>query len=184
MKWFNGIVTKLSVWFAVFGGLILMFTAAVTIFSIFGRELFNLSVPAFDITKAAMGVVIASFLPYCILNGGNLIVDFFTTKTKPRTQAVLDTAGALLTGIGVAMLAWRGTVAIADVRSSSEVVGNLDLPVWWVYLAMAPSLWLAVAASLALAWRFWHGEHLDSEAELILKQAELDTLGGVLKGTK
>lgn len=171
LKWVNQLCTL----FAVVGGLMLMATAAITISSIIGREFLSVSIPSFDITKAAMGIIIAASIPFCILNGGNLIVDFFTTKTSAKTQRNLDVLGAVLTGIGVGLFAWRTTAAIADVRSSNEVIGNTDIAVWWIYLAMSPALWLAVAAAFALAINTWRGQLIDSEAQAILKQAQTQT---------
>jgi TRAP-type C4-dicarboxylate transport system permease small subunit len=105
------------------------------------------------------------------LNGGNLIVDFFTTKASAKTQRILDTIGAFCTAAGLLVFAYKATEAIADVRESNEVSGNIDLPVWWIYAGMAPSLWLAVLAGIVLAIKTWRGEHQESEAEMILRQA-------------
>ena len=165
-------VEQLCRLFAIVGGLVLMATATMTILSVVGRALLSMPIRGdFEFTKLAMGFVIATHIPYCILNGGNLIVDFFTTKLSDKSKRVLDTLGALATGAGLYLFAIQTTVAIADVRESNEVAGQVDFPIWWIYAAMAPCLWLAVAASLVLAIKNWQGETLDSEAEALIKTA-------------
>ena len=172
MNGFISIVSRLCRLFATLGGLLLLAIAAMTMVSIIGRYFFDTPIRGdFEMTKQGMGLVVASFIPYCILNGGNLIVDFFTSKASAHTQRVLDTVGALLTGAGLLLFAWKATQAIADVRESNEVSGNIELPLWWIYAGMAPSLWLAVLASLVLAIKTWQGEHQESETDLILRQA-------------
>lgn len=173
MKFFINGVQKLCALFAVAGGLLLLAIALMTVVSIIGRFFFNTPVHGdFEYTKQGMGVVVASFIPYCILNGGNLIVDFFTSKASLTTQRYLDTLGAVATGLGIFVFAWQASIAISDVLESNEVSGNVNLPVWWVYAAMAPSLCLAVLASLALTLQTWQGEQQESEAEMILREAE------------
>jgi TRAP-type C4-dicarboxylate transport system permease small subunit len=173
MNGFINTVTRLCQWFAVVGGVLLLLIAAMTMASIIGRFFFDAPIRGdFEMTKQGMGIVVAAFIPYCILNGGNLIVDFFTSKTSEKTQRILDTIGALATGAGLVLFAWKATEAIADVRESNEVSGNIDLPVWWIYAGMAPSLWLAVFAAIVLAIKTWRGEHQESEAEMILREAE------------
>jgi TRAP-type C4-dicarboxylate transport system permease small subunit len=172
MNGFINTVTRLCKVFAVMGGVLLLALAAMTMVSILGRFFFTMPIRGdFEMTKQGMGLVVASFIPYCILNGGNLIVDFFTTKASANTQRILDTLGALLTAAGLSVFAYKATEAIADVRESNEVSGNIDLPVWWIYAGMAPSLWLAVLAGIVLAIKTWQGEHQETEAEMILREA-------------
>lgn len=174
MQFFIKSIQKICVIFAVLGGLLLLAIAAMTVISVLGRFFFNLPVHGdFEYTKQGMGIVVASFLPYCILNGGNLIVDFFTSKTIQNTQRHLDTLGAAVTGLGLLMFAWQASVAIPDVYESNEVSGNVSLPVWWIYAAMAPSLWLAVFAAIALTMKTALGDQQESEAEQILREASI-----------
>jgi TRAP-type C4-dicarboxylate transport system permease small subunit len=173
MSFFINTVTRLCKLFAVIGGILLLLIAAMTMVSIIGRFFFDTPIRGdFEITKQGMGLVVASFIPYCILNGGNLIVDFFTTKASEKTQRFLDTVGALCTAAGLLVFAYKASEAIADVRESNEVSGNIDLPVWWIYAGMAPSLWLAVFAGIVLAIKTWQGDHQESEAEMILREAQ------------
>lgn len=179
MKFFINGVQKLCVVFATLGGLLLLLIAAMTVISILGRYFINTPVHGdFEYTKQGMGIVVASFLPYCILNGGNLIVDFFTAKASEKTQRLFDTLGAAATGLGILLFAWQASVAIPDVYESNEMSGNVNLPVWWIYAAMAPSLWLAVLAAIALTFKTYMGEHQESEAEMILREAEAARLAG------
>ena len=58
-----------------------------------------------------MAVAIFSFLPYCQMVRGNVIVDVFTTRASPRTRALLDSIGNLLFTAIAALLTWRAASA-------------------------------------------------------------------------
>jgi TRAP-type C4-dicarboxylate transport system permease small subunit len=177
MKYYLSWINRLSNLFAVFSGAVLLAIGFMMVISIIGRNAFNMPIPGdYDITKQTLGVIIACFLPYCVLNGGNLNVDFFTSKASPKTQSRLDALGALCVGFIFVMLAWRTTIALPDVIESNEVAGTINLKTWWVYAGMIPPLWLGVLASFAMAVQLWQGQHIESEAELLLKQANQNPL--------
>jgi TRAP-type C4-dicarboxylate transport system permease small subunit len=82
----------------------------------------------------------------------NIIVDFFTQKAGPALLRGLDSLGALLLALMVALLAWRTAVGAQAVREAHEATMILDLPMWWAYASLAPGL--ALTALIALVQAF------------------------------
>jgi TRAP-type C4-dicarboxylate transport system permease small subunit len=83
---------------------------------------------------------------------GNIIVDFFTTRLSPRSQARLDALGALLVAVVMGVVAWRASFAAQTVFASDERGMISRIPVWIAYAAIVPSLALAALAGLYTAW--------------------------------
>ena len=138
--------------FAFLGGAVLVGITLMSVTSIAGRALLGKPVPGdFELVQVASAVAIAAFLPYCQLRRGNIIVDFFTTRTSPRTQAVFDAIGALLFSAVMGLLAWRTTLGFMTVKASHEVTMIVGFPVWIGYAAIVPSLVLATLVGLQTA---------------------------------
>ena len=151
MKWTRWI-ERISLWFAFIGGVLLMLIALMTVVSVVSRKLFDQPVPGdVEITQYVIAVAIASFFPYCLFSGGNLIVDFFTAKASDNTRRVLDAIGALTLAFAMGLFAWRTVVGAISVKSSGETSMVISMPLWWTYALMAPCFALATLAALALA---------------------------------
>ena len=135
---------------AVLAGLLLTAIAVLTCISLIGRNAAGLTLAGdFELTGVVSGAAIALFLPWCQTQRGNIIVDFFTTGTSPRTQGALDRFGALLLGLCMALLTWRtsvGGLAAWETKSGSMMLG---FPEWIVYALIVPGL--ALTAVIA----FW-----------------------------
>lgn len=127
-----------------------------SVVSITGRALLGRPVPGdFELVQVGCGAAIAAFLPYCQLQRGNIIVDFFTVRAGPRTQGALDTFGALLLALVMAVLAWRTAVGMVAVRAAGEVSMIVGFPIWIGYAAIVPSLALATLVALHTARESW-----------------------------
>ena len=138
--------------FAFLGGAVLVGITLMSVASIAGRALRGTPVPGdFELVQVGSAVAIASFLPYCQLRRGNIIVDFFTARAGARTQAGLDALGALLVSGVLGLLAWRTTVGLVSVKASNEITMIVGFPVWIGYAAIVPPLVLAAAAGLYTA---------------------------------
>jgi len=88
---FGRILNKTSRFFAIFGGLVLLIAALISIFSIFGRVVFSSPLLGdFELVEIACAVAIGSFLPLCHLKNGNVIVDFITAKLSKNKINSLD----------------------------------------------------------------------------------------------
>ena len=141
--------------FAFLGGAVLVGITLMSVTSIAGRALLGKPVPGdFELVQVASAVAIAAFLPYCQLRRGNIIVDFFTTRTSARTQAVFDAIGALLFSAVMGLLAWRTTLGFMTVKASHEVTMIVGFPVWIGYAAIVPSLVLATLVGLQTAVQY------------------------------
>jgi TRAP-type C4-dicarboxylate transport system permease small subunit len=139
--------------FAFAGGAILVALTGMSVASVTGRALLGTPVPGdFELVQVACGVAIAAFLPYCQLQRGHIIVDFFTARAGRRVQGVLDTFGALLLAAVMGTLAWRTWVGMLSVRAAGEVSMIVSFPIWIGYAAIVPSLVLATVVALATAW--------------------------------
>jgi len=96
---------------AIAAGVLLTVVTLMTCVSLLGRNLVGTTIVGdFELSGAAAGAAIALFMPWCQLQRGNIIVDFFTAKASERTTAGLDRFGALLLGLTMALLAWRTTL--------------------------------------------------------------------------
>ncbi len=175
MKAFIQTVRLLCNWFAIAGGVLLLAIALMTMASVIGRNAFDTPVHGdFDMTKSGLGIVLAAFIPYCIVNGGLIIVDFFTAKAQENTKRRMDLFGTICMVFGLGLFAWRSITGTEDMMESNEVAGNTNILVWWIYAAMAPSFVLATFAAIARAMELWQGDHHETEAEAILKQVAAD----------
>jgi len=142
--------------FAFGGGAVLVALTGMSVASIAGRAVLGTPVPGdFELVQIGCGAAIAAFLPYCQLQRGNIIVDFFTTRASKRTQSALDTLGAILVALVMAVLAWRTALGMLTVKASGEVSMIVGFPVWIGYAAIVPSLALATLVALATARESW-----------------------------
>lgn len=115
----------------------------------------------FELVQIGLAACIALLLPWCQLNGGNIIVDFFTAHLRPRHQRRLDAFGAVLFAVVMALVAWRtgvGAVAIARAGETSMILG---FPIWIGYALMTPGLALTAVTALHGARRAWNDSRHD-----------------------
>ena len=139
---------------AIAAGVLLTVVTLMTCVSLLGRNLIGTSIVGdFELSGAAAGAAIALFMPWCQLQRGNIIVDFFTAKAGERTIAGLDRFGALLLGLTMALLAWRTTLGGINAWKSQSGTMMIGFPEWIIYTAMVPPLVLCVAIGLAQALR-------------------------------
>ena len=140
----NRRLEKVCAGYALLGGAMLLTTTAITLVSVLAR--YFLSRPLvgdFELVQVAVATCIASFLPYCQLKGGNIIVDFFTTGLAPPRQRMLDAFGALLLSMMMMLLGWRAAVGAMSVFESGESSMLMGIPVWISYALIVPGLLLS-----------------------------------------
>ena len=139
---------------AIAAGVLLTVVTLMTCVSLLGRNLIGTSIVGdFELSGAAAGAAIALFMPWCQLQRGNIIVDFFTAKAGPRTIAGLDRFGALLLALTMALLAWRTTLGGISAWNSGSGTMLIGFPEWIIYAAMIPPIVLTAAIGLAQALR-------------------------------
>lgn len=126
---------------AILAGVLLTAITLMTCVSLIGRNTVGWTIVGdFELSGAAAGAAIALFMPWCQFRRGNIIVDFFTTRARARTQALLDRAGAALLALVMALLTWRTALM-------------LGVPERWVYAAMVPALALTALIAAVQAAR-------------------------------
>lgn len=140
-------------WLALVGGAVLVSIALMSAVSIIGRAVLSRPIQGdYELVQSGCAVFVACCLPLTQLRYANIIVDFFTTRASPRTQALLDAAGALTVAIVMALVAWRTTVGTIDMRSAGQTSTILGVPTWFTYAAMLPGLALCAIAALYCAY--------------------------------
>jgi len=151
---------RICLWFAVIGGAVLVAITLMSVASIAGRSLLGKPVPGdFELVQIGCAICVAAFLPWCQMQGGNIIVDFFTVRASARTQAWLDVFGALLLALVMLLVAWRTGAGALAVKASGETSMIMGFPSWIGYAFMAPGFGLTALAGLYTAYRAWRGRN-------------------------
>ncbi|MEO8536957.1 MAG: TRAP transporter small permease [Betaproteobacteria bacterium] len=136
---------------AVFVALVVM-----SVVSIVGRKVASAPVQGdVEILQMCAAFGCACFFAYCHLIGGDVKVDFFTSRLSDAAVQRLDAIGSLLYALVAGALAWRTLVGALDVRAAGESSVILGWPLWIAQVLMVPGLLLM---TLAGAYRF--GVHL------------------------
>ena len=137
---------------AVLAGALLTLITLMTCASLIGRNTLGVTLAGdFELTGVVAGAAIALFLPWCQLQRGNIIVDFFTTSAKASTSAALDRFGALLLAASMALMAWRTLLGGLNAYDTHSGTMMLAFPEWVVYACIAPPLLLTALIALAQA---------------------------------
>lgn len=137
---------------AIVAGLTLLGMALMSLWSIVGRALFDKPLLGdFELVQMLSAVAVAMCLPYAHWVGAHVIVDFFTTRTRPQTNALLDLAANLVMAFFSAVIAWRATVGLLDLRANFDASMLLNIPTWWAYVPLVPSFLLLAATALHAA---------------------------------
>ena len=134
---------------AILAGLLLTAITLMTCASLIGRNTSGVTlVGDFELTGVAAGAAIALFMPFCQLQRGNIIVDFFTSRLSDASNARLDRLGALLLAALFALLAWRTSLGGINSWSTHSETQILGFPEWVAYAAMVPPFVLTAVIGL------------------------------------
>lgn len=157
---------------AIFGGLVLVALIVMTCLSIAGRALFSAPIPGdFELVEIGCALAVFAFLPYCQMTGGNVVVDFFTTKAPVRTRAAMDLAGNLIFTAIAGLLTWRAVLGGQDLYRYEETTMVLAVPVWWGF---PPAVFCSAVLTVVCAYTAWR-----SAVELRTGQAGEREAGGL-----
>ena len=140
---FGRVLNKISKFFALFGGLVLLIAVLISVFSIFGRVV--LSSPLlgdFELVEIACAVAIGSFLPLCHLKNGNVIVDFITAKLSKNKINFLDAISSLIFGLTALFFSCRMILGASDMYAYQEETMLLAFPIWIPFLPVIASFFL------------------------------------------
>ena len=156
---------RLTLWFAVGGGLGFVALVTMSLLSIVGRKLAAMPVPG-DIEVMQMGTAVASaaMLAYCEMERHHLRVDFFTASVSAKNREALDSLSHLLLALVAALVAWRTGASALSLREAGETSMILAWPVWVVVAALVPSFILLAVAGLYNAALHWQAAASAGEA--------------------
>ena len=116
---------------AIFGGLLACAMAMIVTISVIGRYFFNAPIPGdYDIVGILCGCAVFSFLPYCQLVRGNVVVDFFTSNAPDRVKSTLDAIGVVLYLVVMLLFTWRLFYGAIDLYEQSEVIAAFNFYRW------------------------------------------------------
>jgi TRAP-type C4-dicarboxylate transport system permease small subunit len=139
---------------ALAGGAVFVVLVGMSVASIVGRKLLSMPVPGdVEILQMSAASACACFFALCHLGGGDVKVDFFTSRLSGAAQHRLDAAGSLLYGLVGTALAWRTLAGALAVREAQETSVILGWPVWVAQALMVPGFFLMACAGLYMAWR-------------------------------
>ena len=134
--------------------------ALVTVTSVLGRKFFGGAITGdFEIVEIGCAVAVSLFLPYCQLNKGNVIVDFFTLKAPPALRRWLDAAGCVLLTLVALLMTWRLGAGGLSLYSSNDQTMVLQVGTWWAFLVIVPSMALLTAVGVLTAVRSFDPAH-------------------------
>ena len=144
---------------AALGGTILVAMAAMTVTSVVGRAFFSRPILGdVELVQIGTAVCVALFLPYTQFRGGNIVVDFFTQRARPRIRSRLDGMGALLYTLVMALVCWRLAAGGLAARESQETSMLMGFPLWLAYALMLPGFALSTVLGLYHVALHWSGE--------------------------
>ena len=136
---------------ALVGGVVFVALVVMSIVSIVGRKLFSAPVPGdVEILQMAAAFASATFFAYCHLNGGDVKVDFFTSRASAATTHLLDALGSGLVGVVGSLITWRALEGALAIRAAGETSMILGWPLWLAQILMVPGFALLALAGFYL----------------------------------
>jgi TRAP-type C4-dicarboxylate transport system permease small subunit len=119
------------------GALILLAIMLVVVASVVRRSLLSGPIPGdYELVEFGMAIAITAFLPYCQIERGNVIVDFFTDSASHRTKQLLEAVGNLIYLLIAALITWRLVMGGIDTFRWGGDTMVLRLPNWWAFPPM------------------------------------------------
>lgn len=147
------VLNKVSRFFAVCAGLVLILMALMSLTSIVGRALFSKPILGdYELVQMLSAVAVTMSLPFCQMIRGHIIVDFFTTGLPPRVNKLFDILASLVLAVAAFLFCWRISLGMIDLYGNGDSTMLLNLSTWWGYAPMVPSFFLLGCAALYTAW--------------------------------
>lgn len=144
-----GWLIALCRWFAAIGGLVLLAMMLMTVVSVTRRTVLGAPIPGdFEMVELASAIAIFCFLPWCQITGGNVLVDFFTMRSGPRVNHLLEAGGDLIYLLIGALILWRMIPGALEFREYNEQTMVLRIPIWWSFTVILPAMALLIVTTL------------------------------------
>jgi len=137
---------------AIGGGLVCVALAVMLVVTIFSRKVFLWQVTGdYELVQMFGAVAGSLFFPWCLLVGGNIIVDLFTAGAPERFNRALDRLSSLLLATIALLIAWRTGVQALQSESSGAISPMLSWPIWVFQMTMLPGFLVTAAVGVYLA---------------------------------
>lgn len=148
---------RLSRGVALAGGMLLIGVMVMTVISVFGRYLFNAPIPGdYEITELACAVAVFAFFPYCHTRNGNIVVEFFTERMRPRRKAVLEAVHNCAFTIVAGLITWRLFIGGMHKLVDGETTLYLAIPLHWAYFPALLGAVLLTVVCAVVVYRHLH----------------------------
>ena len=135
---------------AMVGSLLVIAVALIVVTSVVRRWLTDdVIFGTVEIVEITTALAVFSFLPLCQARRGNVVVDTFTARLKPRTLDRIDAFWDLVYAGVAALIAWQLLQGARDTIVSQTTSMMLGLPVGYAIAACA--VMAAVLAIVAVA---------------------------------
>ena len=150
-----GLFDRITGVVAVAGGVLSLSIALLVSCSVIGRWLFNAPVNGdFEFVKMGTAIAVYCSLPYCQIMRGNIIVDTFTNRLSPRTNACIDAFWDLVYALMMGLLTYCFVNGTLDYVRSGETTMMTQIVIWPAIAAcMLLSALLTVVALVTAARR-------------------------------
>lgn len=117
----------------------------------FLRTFLHWSVPGTEEIVSAYYMVAVAFLPLAFVQRerGHVMIELFTMRLAPRTNALIDSVVFVVCGLGLAIFTYAALMkAVAMTEESEILIGTIDVTVW-------PSRWFLPVGCGAMALYMW-----------------------------
>lgn len=144
---------------AMVGSLLVIAVALIVVTSVVRRWLTDdVIFGTVEIVEIATALAVFSFLPLCQARRGNVVVDTFTARLKPRALDRIDAFWDLVYAGVAALIAWQLLQGARDTIVSQTTSMMLGLPVGYAIAACAVMAAVLAAVAVATALRLlWSG---------------------------
>jgi TRAP-type C4-dicarboxylate transport system permease small subunit len=139
---------------AMVGSLLVIAVALIVVTSVVRRWLTDdVIFGTVEIVEIATALAVFSFLPLCQARRGNVVVDTFTARLKPRALDRIDAFWDLVYAGVAALIAWQLLQGARDTIVSQTTSMMLGLPVGYAIAACAVMAAVLAAVAVATALR-------------------------------
>ncbi|CAM5793053.1 TRAP transporter small permease [Castellaniella caeni] len=170
----GNILRRLSVGFALIGGMAVLAIVAMSIVSLVGRKLFSAPIPGdIELLEMVVAVAVAAFLPLCEIGDNHIRVDLLAGIFPEAVNRFLLTLCHLSLAVVSAFICWRTGLLTLESYHNMETSTMLMVPLWIPQGLMLPSFALLTLCGLYRA---------GLAAEGIAVPHEIDTGDEVIDG--
>ena len=134
--------------------MLLVAIVGMTVASVLGRYLFGMPIPGeYELTELLCGVAVFAFFPHCHMTEGNVVVDFFTSRLRPRYRAMLDCVHSVAFTVVAGLIAWRLLIGGLRKLEDGETTLFLEIPLHPAYFAALVAAGLLTAVCVLVGYR-------------------------------